>query len=1580
MSESKRENSFLKAVKNIIGSSSLPAANKKEVYPHEMLSSGAKVFEKLKQPCFIFGSDKKIVYANPAFCALFGIDCAPSKLEEILTKKDLKTFLPKVADVFNLEESVSFALNFSCGKKTLGAAADFCYFCSAGGVKYVAVTLKDCFEKTCDIRFSDKSASSCDYLRILFASVPTSLYVRDRSGKVIMHNTAANEILGLEENQNLLAFNSASLKEDLKNDKEVFSCGCLWKNENLSFKDVSGATRCARIVKVPLREDDGKLDTVLTMFEDITGRKKQEEDVLSMRNLLQTILDYAPMAVYTRDASGNLTFWNKKTIEIFEDSEENLVTGKNKNSTKEKLLAYCEREESILKEGKVIVSEEEPYTTGEGSDIMLNLVKVPIPAIGENPACVLTIAQDITDKYMQEQETFKTQNIIQTIFNNAPVAIYARDEKGELLFRNKKTLEIHGYTEDEAVNEREDQKEFYKKREQAVIKSAKTLDLPEEEYIGADGKKRFIHAVKAPVFDADGKPLMVITIGEDISSARDKEKEIIRSKNFLQEVINNLPVALFAKKYTGEYILWNKKSEELFGKKAAEVIGKTHHNDEINPEQEEFVRMQEQKVFDVGREVDIPQELISTQKDGIKIMHTVKTPLFYEDGTPNCLLGVSEDITAKTKMERQIYEAKTKYSLLVESSREGILITENGKISFANKTLLADLGYQEGELDGKIFTDLAAQENQSIASEFYDKVFAGTAARNFAVIKLQNKNRDEVVEYEISAALSKYLGKKILIMFLRNITKEHRLEEVIKTKDDKFRQAFESARTPFVLLQHNGYVYEMNASARDLLGFTKEDKPLYCSIYIKPGLPLDVRKAMENIDECKFLAKVDFDKVKKHLQGIVKNGTLELDVTMTPVNQRELSNGRVVADYLMELTQKTNDEGLAAVSENSVIGEDMLACQDAVLLCDRSGFVLKCNVKAEKLFNLSFNKIQGRMLSLFFSQGDTSQIEADIKELYTQGSIKSRSYSLKVSGGLIPVEAYAVLAKNNNFLISLRNTSARLQLIDTLRERSQYLQALYNVIDAPLLECEIKDGSFMKFDGVNAPACAVSGYSKDELEGLSLSDLLAGADKKEEKKVKNYLSAKIEQLKRDKMIYFEANLRVKDRNMLAFVRISYFDVLGKQKALITLKDTTKEIVLESKLNDQTKELEGIKEALPGLYLKVDSKGYIQEYKTSDMSYNIAVFPTDFVNKNPYDILDKETADSLIAAIGEALKTDQPVHVPFSMQYGTERRFYEASISRIQGEENVVVLLRGVDKHKGLADKVRHLYSFSSNREAGFVDNMREVLEFGKQIYNAQAGLVCHFSGANREKVLINYVTPNDCDIKKGIEAPIGECFEKVRGGEVYFCADTAALGCKECLHKKADISSIISAPLYVEGEVQGAVCFVTVGQRKLAVSDEDKNFMGSVGGLMGLALELRQNQKATDNAITTLRKLISSLDSPACITDKDFGIKNMNEVMRAILGITDIAEEEGKNLFARFALEESKAESDFNSAQKTSKGGAFDFIFDIMLVDGHSLNLIWHAVELKDGKGKMRGYFMVSESIKDMPQLRNIMQPPVSHI
>ena len=1404
----------------------------------------------------------------------------------------------------------------------------------------------------------------------VFDTLSQPYFIFDKEGTIFYANAALLKALNLEETpQNIFALTDKKEAEDfLKKTEGVFSSkNNLTSPIELSFSK-DGFSMMATVSY--LGSKDKKHYAVAGLITN-----SQDEKILRSKNLLQSILDNAPMAIYTRNAEGGLTFYNKKTLEIFEEDISSLIAGNvHKNQTSKEEEGYRTRETEIIKEGKVVHYPQESYTTKEGSELMLDLIKVPIPATNSNPACVLTIAQDITARYIQDSETLKMRNTLQTLFNNAPMAIYARDPKGEMLFLNQKTWEIYGNEKVSKLNETPEQQEYYIKRDQQVLKDKKILDLPEEEYTGNDGIKRVFHLIKAPVYEQDGKPMMVITISQDVTQTREKEKEVINTRNFLQEVLDNLPVAIYAKDFEGKYLIWNKKSEEIFGKKASEVIGKQYYNDQITQEQKEFIVMQDHNVFDKKSEIDIPQELISTQKDGIRVMHTVKTPLFNEDGTPNCLLGVSEDITSKTKMERDVYESRTKYSLLVENSREGILIFEKDKISFANQTILNALNAKLHDLEGKTFKELASKEHADLAEEFFEKTINGTASAPFEIIKLKELKNDGVVEFEVSAADSKYLGKKILIMFLRNITEERNIKQTSSFTTDRLYQVFENSSVPLVVLQYNGYVYDMNRAARERLGFTLQEKPIYTSLYIKPSIPTKARKAMQNMEESNFETEIDFSKLEG-VKELTRKDKFKFTVHMIPINQKVLTSGKKVADFLLELDFKNT--GVDHSFDGGLLEENPLSYQDAVLLANRKGKILKANNQALQLLNMPFKDVEGRNLADFVIPGEKLLIQADIAEVYAQNFIKNRNYNFQLNNSVLPVEASAVLAKDNNFLFSLRNNTPRKQLMDNLEQRSSYIQALHNVIGFPLLECEVKDGKFLNFTTANSEACTLTGYTLQELMDKTPADFLL-CEGRNEQQVQEYLDRVFAAVKDGSPAKFTARIQGKKQDISVEMRVSYFELKTSQKAIFLLRDNTTEKELKTKLIDKEEELKGIRNILPGLYLKMDKNGVIKEYK-ADLSWTIAVFPTDYVGRAPKEYLGEVNAKNLIPLLHKARQNNMPVPVSFSLEHNNGRRFYEAVISPIAGEEDFQVLVSRVDTKKGLENRVRDLYAFSPTGENGFIENMEDILNFGKEIFKAQIGLICHFSGRAQEEMIINYTTPNAA-IKKNTKVLVDECLQPIREGFISAYENLSEVKCdKNCFHNKYDISSLIAAPLFVNGKVEGSICFISREGALMSIGQEERNLISFLGGLMGVALELRKSNKAMDNTFTALRKLVASLDVPSFITDEYMGIKNINEIMANICGLYNFEDVQDKNVFSQIAFDMTKTQKSFDDVFKSSKGGAFDFIFDTKLADGTMENMLWHIVELRDGSNDVKGFLFVGESIKDLPRFRNIIYGPQKH-
>ena len=156
---------------------------------------------------------------------------------------------------------------------------------------------------------------------------------------------------------------------------------------------------------------------------------------------------------------------------------------------------------------------------------------------------------------------------------------------------------------------------------------------------------------------------------QDIAKRRRTEEELRRTNTSLDSIIENIPNMLFLKDARDlRFIRFNRAGEELMGIPRSELIGKNDH-DIFPKEQADAFTRKDREVLAGKRTVEIAEEPIQTRSKGIRTLHTWKVPVLNADGEPECLLGISEDITARkqAELEREQIQAQLTQAQKMES-------------------------------------------------------------------------------------------------------------------------------------------------------------------------------------------------------------------------------------------------------------------------------------------------------------------------------------------------------------------------------------------------------------------------------------------------------------------------------------------------------------------------------------------------------------------------------------------------------------------------------------------------------------------------------------------------------------------------------------------------------------------------------------------------------------------------------------------------------------------------------------------------------------------------------------------------
>jgi PAS domain S-box-containing protein len=170
--------------------------------------------------------------------------------------------------------------------------------------------------------------------------------------------------------------------------------------------------------------------------------------------------------------------------------------------------------------------------------------------------------------------------------------------------------------------------------------------------------------------------ILAAQIGIALQNARRFEKiqkvaaELAESQQFLDSIIEHIPTPLFVKEAESlRLVRSNQANERLVGRKREDLLGKT--DDELFPKAEaDFYSAKDREILATGRPLDIPEQHLHSADGQVRILHTRKVPIVDSEGKPKYVLGISEDITERKRLEQQIKESWERRGRQVQTSTE----------------------------------------------------------------------------------------------------------------------------------------------------------------------------------------------------------------------------------------------------------------------------------------------------------------------------------------------------------------------------------------------------------------------------------------------------------------------------------------------------------------------------------------------------------------------------------------------------------------------------------------------------------------------------------------------------------------------------------------------------------------------------------------------------------------------------------------------------------------------------------------------------------------------------------------------
>ncbi len=387
---------------------------------------------------------------------------------------------------------------------------------------------------------------------ILNALVDTVFVFDPKTGKPLRWNKALNEISGYtdQEISSKKAPDDWYPKEDLKN--AAAETEKLLKGKK-SITEMSLITKDGRLILTEysasmIKDVEDNPKYIVAIGRDITQRKQAEEELRKSEAQYKRLVESIPDIVYSfSDKRGGI--YNSPSVKkILGYSVDYLH--KNSmiwhDSIHPNDLPAVDQAIKRFRKGEMF-SLEYRIKDANGNwhwfyDRSIGRQKVNEELIIEG------IASDITERKQTEKELYDSRNMLQTILDSIPSAVFWKDRNLYYLGGNRTFLEATGIDSSEKLVGKSDydlpwekeQADSFRKDDRRIMESG----IPEydiiEPYLKADGTHAWAKTNKVPLQDMEGNIVGILGTYEDITERKQAEEELIKNQNELKNLTAQL--------------------------------------------------------------------------------------------------------------------------------------------------------------------------------------------------------------------------------------------------------------------------------------------------------------------------------------------------------------------------------------------------------------------------------------------------------------------------------------------------------------------------------------------------------------------------------------------------------------------------------------------------------------------------------------------------------------------------------------------------------------------------------------------------------------------------------------------------------------------------------------------------------------------------------------------------------------------------------------------------------------------------------------------------------------------------------
>jgi len=386
-----------------------------------------------------------------------------------------------------------------------------------------------------------RDASFAEAFELLFENASDAIYILDKHGNFVAINRKAEELTGFKREDWIgKSFRKIVPAKNLPKAIKEFLNVIRGKSIRfeLELKTAFKKTVLVEVTSKPLIIN-GKIVGTLGIARDNTERKRMEKALRKSEEKYRNIFENANDAMIYLDRSGRILDVNKKAVEVFGGSKEELL---GKHFTKVGVFSPRDLPSLLSTFAKGLtgkgVTLDICINNKKGRQIYLecsnSLLKIDGEFIG-----FLVVARDITERKKTEKMLTKSGEEYRTLMDDAPIAIFNVNLKGKITYVNKRFEQDTGYSREEIGDKNafklnivsDETLKFLKKRMKALLmgKPARSVEV---QFRCKDGRWIWVN-MESRIIKKLGVPVGFQITGRDITERKHAEETLRKSEEKL---------------------------------------------------------------------------------------------------------------------------------------------------------------------------------------------------------------------------------------------------------------------------------------------------------------------------------------------------------------------------------------------------------------------------------------------------------------------------------------------------------------------------------------------------------------------------------------------------------------------------------------------------------------------------------------------------------------------------------------------------------------------------------------------------------------------------------------------------------------------------------------------------------------------------------------------------------------------------------------------------------------------------------------------------------------------------------------